>query len=372
MRVVVVGLVAESLLLFRGEMLRSMAAHGHDVLALAPEDNALVRTTLDAMGVGYATLPLRRTDLNPLHDARTLVSLTRTFRQFRTDAVLVYGAKPVIYGSVAARFAGVPLRAAMITGVGSALGGGSGLGRRALSLLVQTFYRVGLSQTHIVFFQNPDDERLFRLLGLVGDRHRVVRINGSGVDLERFACVPLPPAPITFLMIGRLIRDKGVYEYVEAARRVHRAHPEARFELLGPLDSNPSAIHPSQLAIWRQEGVVEYLGTSADVRPFLTRAHVVVLPSYGEGMPRSVLEAMAMGRAVLTADVPGCRETVEGERNGYLVPARDADGLTEAMLKMLAEPERLELMGRQSRAIAEERFDVHVVNRTILGAMDLD
>jgi glycosyltransferase involved in cell wall biosynthesis len=173
-------------------------------------------------------------------------------------------------------------------------------------------------------------------------------------------------------MIGRLIRDKGVGEYVEAARRVRRANPGARFQLLGALDQNPSAISPRQLEAWREEGAVEYLGTTSDVRPFLARAHVLVLPSYHEGMPRSVLEAMAMGRAVLTTDVPGCRETVEGERNGLLVPARDAGALADGMLKMIADPGRLESMGREGRRIAEERFDVHTVNRTILGAMGLD
>ncbi|HEX7600325.1 MAG TPA: glycosyltransferase family 4 protein [Polyangiaceae bacterium] len=372
MRVALVGVLAESLLNFRGEMLRSLAANGHEVLALAPENDARVRATLEAMGVAYATFPLQRTSMNPLRDVATVLSLARTFREFRADAVLVYAAKPVVYGLIAARLAGVRLRAAMITGVGSALAGGSGLRRRALSSLLRSLYAVALGQAHVVFFQNPDDERLFRSMGLVGDRHRVVRINGSGVDLERFSPVPLLPTPITFLMIGRLIRDKGVCEYVEAARCVRRAHPEARFQLLGALDSNPTAIRSRELEAWREEGAVEYLGTTSDVRPFLARAHVFVLPSYGEGMPRSVLEAMAMGRAVLTTDVPGCRETVEGGRNGLLVPARDADALAEGMLRMLAEPGRLKPMGQQSRAIAEERFDVHSVNRAILGAMGLD
>ena len=377
MRVAVVGALAESLVNFRGELLGSMAAHGHEVLALAPEpqpeNDTRVRATLESLGVAYAAVPLSRAGMNPFRDVETVVSLTRTFRRFRADAVLVYAAKPVIYGSIAARLAGVQLRAAMITGVGSALGGGSGLRRRALSSLLRGLYGVALGQAQVVFFQNPDDERLFRSRGLVGDRHRVVRINGSGVNLERFSPSPLPPAPITFLMIGRLVREKGVGEYVEAARRVRGAHPEVQIQLLGSLDPNPSGISPRELEVLRAEGAVEYLGSTSDVRPFLARAHVCVLPSYyGEGVPRSVLEAMAMGRAVITTDAPGCRETVEGGRNGLLVPPGDAAALAEAMLRMLAEPERLEPMGRESRAIAEERFDVHSVNRAILGAMGLD
>jgi glycosyltransferase involved in cell wall biosynthesis len=372
LRVVVVGSFAPSLVIFRGEMLRAMVANGHDVLAIAPQDDADVRAALEAMGVDYATVPLHRAGLNPVRDAATLLALARTFRAYRADAVLVYAAKPVVYGLLAARLARVRLRTAMITGLGSALAGGSGLRRRALAALLRILYAVALRQAHVVFFQNPDDERLFRSLGLVGHRHRVVRINGSGVDLERFSPVPFPPPPITFLMIARLIRDKGVGEYVEAARQVRRADPGARFHLLGPLDQNPTAIRPEQLQAWRDEGAVEYLGATPDVRPFLARAHILVLPSYGEGMPRSVLEAMAMGRAVITTDVPGCRETVESGRNGLLVPARDADALAEGMLRLLADPGTRESMGREGRAMAEERFDVHTVNRTILAAMGLD
>jgi glycosyltransferase involved in cell wall biosynthesis len=199
----------------------------------------------------------------------------------------------------------------------------------------------------------------------------LVQINGSGVDLAQFSPAPLPPAPVTFIMIGRLLRDKGVGEYVEAARRVRRLHPEVRFQLLGALDPNPSAISSRELDAWREDGVIEYLGVTTDVRPFISKAHVCMLPSYGEGVPHSAQEAMAMGRAVLTTDVPGCRETVEQGRNGLIVPPGDVDALTEGMLQMLSEPERLELMGRQSRAMAEECFDVHAVNRAILGAMGL-
>jgi glycosyltransferase involved in cell wall biosynthesis len=231
---------------------------------------------------------------------------------------------------------------------------------------------LGLGQSQLVFFQNPDDERFFRSIGLIDDRQRVVRINGSGVDLQHYVPAALPSEPITFLMIGRLIRDKGVGEFVEAARLVREASPEVRFQLLGPLDSNPTAITSEQLDAWRAEGAIEYLGTTLDVRPFITRSHVIVLPSYGEGMPRSVLEAMAMARPVLTTDVAGCRETVDGERNGFLVPARDARALADAMLRMIADPVALEPMGRHSRAIAEQRFDVHAVNRVILAAMGLD
>jgi glycosyltransferase involved in cell wall biosynthesis len=371
MRIVVVGVFAPSLLAWRSALLRAMVSDGHTVLALAPEDDAEVRAALAEMGVQYGTVPMQRTGLDPLNDAVFLRSLLRTFRRFKADIVFAYAAKPVVYGLLAARIAKVPLRVAMITGAGSAFGGGRGLKGRALSSLLKTLYRVSLAQAHVVLFHNPDDERTFRSLGLVGTRNRVVRINGSGVDLAAFSPAPLPPGPITFLMMARLIRDKGVREFVEASARVKSVHPEVRFQLLGSLDSNPSAIAPAELEAWQREGVIEYLGSTSDVRPFLARAHVCVLPSYGEGMPRSILEAMAMGRAVLTTDVPGCRETVEPGRNGFIVAARDAGALAHGMSELLAGAGDLARMGHESRRIAEERFNVDDVNRTILMAMSL-
>jgi glycosyltransferase involved in cell wall biosynthesis len=370
-RVAFVGIQTTELLTFRGPMLRTMAMEGHTVLAIAPEDDPEVRAALAVMGVGFATFPLHRAGMNPLRDFMATASLARTLRRFRPDTILVSAAKPVIYGSLAASLARVPRRAAMITGIGSALGGGTGLRRRALQWLMRTLYAAGLSQAHVVFFQNADDEALFRSLGLVGDRHRIVRIAGSGIDLDLFAPVPLPGPPVTFVMIARLLRDKGLNEFVEAARRVRAQHTDVRFHLIGPLDPNPSGITASQLEAIRLEGIVEYLGVASDVRPLLAAAHVAVLPSYREGTPRFLLEAMAMGRPILTTDVPGCRETVQPGRNGLLVGARDSASLAAGMLQMIAEPESLPSMGSESRRIAEERFDVRAVNRVILDAMGL-
>jgi len=371
MRIVVVGVYAKSLLTFRGELLRAMAANGHEVLALAPQDDQDVRAALQAMGVRFEVVPLNRSGMNPVQDVSTVWFLIKLFRSFRADSVLVYAAKPVVYGLIAARLAGVPLRAAMITGTGSILGGGTGLQRRALATVLRTLYRAALRYAHVVFFQNPDDERSFRSSRLVRTNQRVVRINGSGVDLVRYAVAPLPGSPTTFVMVSRLIRDKGVFEYVEAARRVRQRRPDAVFQLLGPMDTNVSALTPVELETLRQDGDIEYLGTLDDVRPVIAAAHVCVLPSYGEGTPRSVLEAMAMGRAIITTDVPGCRETVEDGRNGRLVPVRDGPALAVAMLGLVDVPEQIKSMGRESRRIAEERFDVHDVNRTILQAMGL-
>jgi glycosyltransferase involved in cell wall biosynthesis len=370
-KVAFVGIQTTELLTFRRELLREMAAAGHEVLAIAPEDDPVVAAELASLGVAFAPVHLHRAGTNPVRDSRTIVSLVRIFRRFRPDAVLVTAAKPVIYGSIAARLAGVPMRAAMITGIGSALSGGSSRKRVALAAALRRMYRTGLRGTHVVFFQNPDDEALFVALGLVGRGQRLVRIAGSGIDLTSFTPVALPPPPMTFLMVARLLRDKGLLEYLEAARRVKRAHPEARFQLLGPLDPNPEGITDRDVAEIRMEGVVDYLGETRDVRPYLAAAHVVVLPSYREGTPRSLLEAMAMGRPTITTDAPGCRETIEPGRNGLMVPVRDADALATAMLDLLAAPERLARMGEAGRLIVETRFDVREVDRTIMQAMRL-
>lgn len=373
MRILVVGVYAASVVTFRGDMLREMAQRGHEVLAVAPEDDPEVRDALAAMGVHYQAVPMQRTSLSPFQDLRTLAWLARVIRRFRADCVLTYAAKPVVYGSLAARLMRVPHRAAMITGMGSALGGAAidaSRKRRLLATLTRELYRVALRGVHTLFFQNPDDLAAFRSLGLIPRKARTVLIGGSGVNLETFAEAPWPAGPLTFLMMGRLIRDKGVHEYVEAARRVRAVVPDVRVRLLGDLDTNPTAITAEELDAWTREGVIEYLGSTEDVRPYLADTHVYVLPSYGEGMPRSVLEALAVGRPVIVTDVPGCRETVVDGRNGRLVAVRDPGALADAMLDLAGRPDDLPEMGRRSRRMAEERFDVRIVNRTILEALD--
>ena len=374
MRVAVIGGFAPSLVNFRGEMLREMVAAGHSVRAMAPEQDDSVVRQLQEIGVSYARIPLARAGINPLADVATLAALAIELRRFRAEATLMYTAKPVIYGTLAARLAGVGTRCAMVTGIGSAFEYRHGASR-FIALVLRALYSLALRQADVVFFQNPDDEALFRKLGLLRTNPRVVRINGSGVDLTHFAAAPLPPKPpIIFLMIARLLRDKGVIEYAEAARAIRSEYPDTRFRLLGGLDPNPSAVSERELAGWRTDGVIEYLGTTTDVRPALAACHVFVLPSYAEGTPRSVLEAMAMARPILTTDASGCRETVEHGVNGLLVRPRDAISLAEGMRKMIefaAQPGALEAMGGRSRALAERKFEVHTVNRVILDAMGL-
>jgi len=363
----------DSLLNFRGPLLDALLARGLAVHVAAPDLplGSPVRQQLEARCLQVHDVPLRRTGMNPLADFVTLLQLWRLMRRIRPDYVLGYTIKPVIYGSLAACLAGVPRRFALITGLGYAFTGQHAGGLRGrLRALIQRLYSLALGSTHKVFFQNPDDDALFRLLDILRLGTPSCVVNGSGVDVAQFAMSPLPAAP-RFLLIARLIGDKGVREYVEAARQVRARYPEAQFGLVGWIDENPDAIKQAELDAWVAEGVVEYLGRLKDVRPAIADCSVYVLPSYREGTPRTVLEAMAMGRAIITTDAPGCRETVVDGDNGFLVPVKAVDELATAMLRFVEQPLLAAHMGSRSRQIAEEKYDVHRVNAVMLEEMGI-
>jgi len=237
--------------------------------------------------------------------------------------------------------------------------------------MIQPMYWVALRNNTKVFFQNPDDQELFTSMNLVSGCEQCVLINGSGVDIEYYRETPPVTERIVFLLIARLISDKGINEYVEAARRIKQDYPEVVFRLVGPFDSNPSAIPKKKIEKWHDEGVIEYLGKTRDVRPYIAESSVYVLPSYREGTPRTVLEAMSMGRPIITSDAPGCRETVIEGKNGYLVRVKDVDGLVQALERFILNPKLISMMGKESRKIAVKKYDVRKVNATILETMGL-
>jgi glycosyltransferase involved in cell wall biosynthesis len=369
-KILVIASLAESLSGFRAPLLRAMAARGHRVIACAPSADAPIRSALAQMGVEYRDLPVDRAGLNPARDLQLMVSLHRLMRDSMPDVVLSYTAKPVIYGSLVARLCSVPAVFALITGLGygfTATGVKASLTRTMLRWL----YRVGLRESRAVFFQNPDDERFFRELGLLPHNTKSVLVNGSGVDLVAFRPVPLPPE-ISFLMIARLVSLKGIHDYVKAAQIVRARHANVPFRLVGWIDDTPDAIRKHDLRCWVDGGAIEFLGKLDDVRPALAAASVYVLPSHREGTPRTVLEAMAMGRPIVTTDAPGCRETVRHGRNGFLVPVGDPEALATALERFIVSPYLIEEMGRESRRMAVEKYDVHNVNTIMLGEMGLD
>ncbi len=312
---------------------------------------------------------MSRTGLNPAGDFRALLFLIRMLRRERPDLLLTYTMKPVIYGSLAGRLAGVPRVFSMITGLGYMLSN-HGPRQRILSPLVKGALRVSLKRNEKIFFQNPDNLECFQDLGLITNPGQAVLINGSGVDIDRFSPAPCP-ARTSFLLIARLLLDKGIREYVEAARQIRASRPDVSFKLAGFLDANPLSISQSELQSWVDEGVIEYLGRLDDVRPAIAESTVYVLPSYAEGTPRTVLEAMSMGRAIITSDAPGCRETVIDGLNGFLVPIKDSAALARKMKLFLDDPSLVRRMGQHSRRIAVEKYDVKKVNRVILSHLGL-
>lgn len=367
-KIVIISQYSPSLINFRGDLIRAMVELGHKVICLGPE--AGFEQPLQELGADYRQISLHRTGLNPLKDVKTLFSLRKVLKEIKPDIVFSYTVKPIVYGSIAAHMAGVRQMYAMITGLGYVFIGQT-FKQRLLTQIVAFLYRRGLKYNQVVFFQNPDDLHLFVSKSIVPKTAKPVLVNGSGVNIEKFAFAPPKLSPVTFLLIARLIKDKGILEYVESARLLKQKYPDARFQLLGPLDINPAAITQEQLERWSKEGIIEYLGKTNDVRPYIADASVFVLPSYREGTPRSVLEAMSMGRPIITTDAPGCRETVIDGRNGFLVPVKDVDALKSAMEKFIQKPDLISQMGKQSRIIAEEKYDVRKVNRAILQEMGL-
>ncbi|WP_419786400.1 glycosyltransferase family 4 protein [Pseudodesulfovibrio sp.] len=374
MKIAVIGGFAPSLLNFRGPLLARLVGLGHEVHALAPAHIPDVSPQLEAMGVDYSMYPLARRGMNPLADLGTLLHLKQALFRIRPDLILSYGFKPVVYGSLAARMAWVGQKKrvyGLIAGLGYAFTRDKGLKRRLLFSLAKGMYRAGLKSCDGVIFQNPDDRAFFEQLGVLEEQTKATVVPGSGVDLNWFAPAPLPTSPV-FLCLARLVRSKGVAQFAQAAARLKEKYPEAVFRLVGPHEEGGDAVTAQEIAAWKAEGALEILDAVEDVRPFIAGASAYVLPSfYREGVPRSILEALAMGRAVVTTDAPGCRETVIPGENGFLVQPKDVDELTTAMERLIVEPELARRMGEASRALAEEKFDVDKVNDAMLAFMEL-
>lgn len=371
-RFVIVASFSESLIKFRWALIEKVMSLSIEVHAVVPEAEreAAVVKQLISRGVNVSFFPLQRTGMNPLKDCLAFFSLCMLMARIKPNFYLGYTVKPVIYGGMAAWLFGVEGRFPLVTGLGYAFTGSTSGKRLILRRLIQSLYRFSLVRSQKVFFQNPDDESLFRELKILPARIPSCVVNGSGVDVAEYPVSDLPSTP-SFLLIARLLGDKGVREYVSAAKIVKSKYPYASFKLVGWIDENPDAISQQELAAWINEGTVEYLGKLADVRPAIVDSGIYVLPSYREGTPRTVLEAMAMGRAVITTDAPGCRETVVDGYNGFLVPVQNVEALAAAMCRLVESPELVATMGKRSRLIAEEKYDVQKVNALMLNEMGI-
>jgi glycosyltransferase involved in cell wall biosynthesis len=371
MRIGVMGTQAKDLVNFRGHLVSEMVKAGHETFGIAPEWTPEIRHALEGLGGTCVPIAMDRTGMNPARELVNAFRLWRVFRRLRLDVLLTYELKSVVFGTLAARLAGVPRRFSMITGRGTTLQGSpSGFQEHLVRGIVRSLYSLALPRTQGVFFQNQDDCDFFGAMGMLpaGVPRRIIA--GSGVDLDHFAQAPLPEGPVTFLFVGRLLRNKGLRELVEASRLLRSRQVSFRTRILGPLDTNPNGIKASELDAWVKEGAIEYLGEARDVRPALAQAHAMVLPSYGEGTPRSVLEALSMGRAIVTTDAPGCRETVVEGVNGFMVPVGDVQALADAMERLVKDPSLLARFAQEGRRKAEGTYDVRLVTADILDFMD--
>jgi glycosyltransferase involved in cell wall biosynthesis len=352
---------AWDILAWRQALVRALLEAGFEAAVVAPPGPAI--PAVAGLGCQILTYPLNRRGLNPLEEARALIGLSAVYRQWRPAIAHHFTIKPNLYGTLAARLAGVPVVIATVTGLGY-IWTDDGPKARVLRAILGPIYRRVLRLADAVIYLNEED---WRTLG----GRRTLLIPGEGIDLKAFSPSAVPPErqaalrselglgsdDRVVLMVGRMLRHKGVLEFVEAARRVRVACPEAVFVLVGPSDEgNPARIPSGEIRVWETTGLVRYLGTREDVRELMAIADVVVLPTYREGLPRVLIEAAAMGRPIVATDIPGCREVVRNGVNGFLVPARDAVALAEAIGSLLKNPKLRAEFGAASRQLAEERF----------------
>ncbi len=379
MKFLIIASYSASILKFRGALIAAIQNAGFEIHIAAPEFDVYLeeRDSLVALGYIVHDIPMQRTGTDPIADSKTLIALYRLMREIKPNYMMGYTIKPVIYGSLAAKFARVTHRFALITGLGYAFQGAEEADYKKSNLqkIMHKLYFVALASTHKVFFQNPDDEALFKSMGILKPTAATKVVNGSGVDISEYSVQPFPidddkPLP-KFLLIARLLGDKGVREYAQAARLIKVKYPQAKFDLVGWIDDNPDTIDQQELDCWINEGLFNFWGKLSDVKPAIAASSVYVLPSYREGTPRTVLEAMAMGRPIITTDAPGCRETVIDSYNGYLVAVKAVEELAAAMEQFIMNPELITQMGKASRQLVEEKFDVHAVNQTMLNEMDI-
>jgi glycosyltransferase involved in cell wall biosynthesis len=367
MKVLILSSHAQSIFFHRENMISDMQKKGHEIIVAAPEKKSNYAAKFEDINIEYEEIKfLNKTGTNPLKDFLALFSLFNIIKKIKPDRIFTYQAKTNIYGSIAARFAGIKDIYIFMGGLGSVIRNEN---PTIVQKILKTQYKLSFYIAKKIFVQNQDDLNLLVNNNLI-KKGKVTMVNGSGVNLDYFKKRKIVNKN-TFLLIARIIRDKGIMEYIEAAKIVKDKYPETEIQLLGYFDTNPTAIKKKTIKKYEDENIINYLGTTDDVRPYLNETFVFVLPSYHEGTPKSVLEAMAVGRPIITTDAPGCRETVIDGKNGLLVPVKNHKILADKMIWMLENKEQAVKMGDMSRKICEEKFDVNKVNENILKVMEL-
>lgn len=352
---------------FRGDLIKEIINKGYEVVVTGPDMTDVDK--IEALGARFKEIPMEKTGTSIASDLKYCEKLTRFLKDEKPDVTLGYTVKPVVYGAIAANRAGVKNINCLITGGGYTFISRS-VKARILGLIVRNLYRIGLSNATHVIFQNKDDLEEFCSKHLVSKK-KCSYVNGSGVNIDQFKPAQLPDEP-TFFMLSRLLKSKGVGEYLEAARTVKKQYPQAKFKLLGKYEYvMQDAMDKDYVETFIKDGTVERFEETDDVRPYYEMCSVYTLPSYREGTPRTVLEAMAMGRPIITTDTQGCRETVKDGVNGFFVPVKNSDAIAEKMIWFIEHPEAIQEMGQQSYQYVLEKFDVNKVNADMIRIMKL-
>ena len=352
---------------FRGDLIKEFIKNGYEVVVTGPNRDYV--DDIYALGALFIEVPFVKDNIGIKGDIEYCKQLVKVIKDEKPDKIFSYTIKPVIYGSIAAGKAGVKEVYPMITGLGR-IYGTSGFKSDILRLITGTLYRYALRNTKKVIFQNYDDMKLFIDKKYLPES-KCEKVDGSGVNMNRFTFTELPDSKL-FIMISRIIKEKGIFEFCRAAEKVKEKYPDARFVLLGGYDNSIGAIKPNELESYIKKGIIEVPGEVKDVSPVLKEAYAFVLPTYyREGIPRTILEAMACGKPVITTDWVGTREAVDDGINGFLVPIKDYKSLAEKMLYMIEHYDETKAMGYSSYKICREKFDVNIINKKMIDIMGM-
>jgi len=365
-KIIIVASKSRSLINFRGWLIQDIQNKGCKVVTISPTPSEELSNIFKQRNIVNTHINFQRNKTNPLHDFTIFFKLFKRFQKESPNVILSYTIKPVIWGGSAAKFHKIDFYA-LITGLGFSFQGDS-FKRKFLTKLVIFLYKIALKNSKSVIFQNTDNRNFFVSKGIV-ELSKTHVVNGSGVDIVKFSVEPFLKDEINFLCIARLLGEKGLREYAAAAKIVKDKFPDVGFDLVGPEDSSPDVILLNEVDTWSD--YIDYKGSTDDVRPYIKNSHVYVLPSYHEGLPRSTLEAMSMGRPILTTNTVGCKETVEEGINGFKVPVKSPEALAKKMIWFIENSNQIERMGIESRKMAEDKFDVHRVNKEMLKIMEI-
>ncbi|EPF73101.1 glycosyltransferase family 4 protein [Acinetobacter indicus] len=375
MKVIIVGTVASSFYGFRADLIRTLLKKGHQVYAFTSEYTAEDLKKIEKLGATPITYTLNRGGLNPLADIIATYRLSKKIKKINPDLLFSYFSKPVIFGTLAAKLAKAPRVIGMLEGLGYTFTEQpEGLSKKTqLIKKIQVFlYKIALPQLDQLIFLNPDDPKdLLKKYAIQVKKVEV--LGGIGLNLEHYKYSTNFTSDISFIFIARLLAEKGIHDYIEAAKIVKEKYPLVKFIVLGAIDKEAlGSLKEEELASLVKTNIIEYPGHVSNVSEWIENSSVFVLPSYyREGVPRSTQEAMAIGRAIITTDVPGCRETVVDGVNGFLVPKWDAEALAEKMIYFIEHPEQVRLMGAESYKIAVEKFDAEKVNQRLVNILGL-